>query len=363
MPWTRPTLNEIIVRIENDITSRMTGNAPLLRRALLKILARVWSAVFHILYGLISNEARNILVTTAEGVMLDLHGAERGMTRIAATPASGTVVITGDNGTSVPIETVFVSDAGLEYRTTESGVVSGGTLTLDIECKTFGEQGNLPDGAALTIQVPISGINEAAETGDELDNGVDRETDEDFRARILERMQNPPAGGSRADYIRWAKSVAGVGDAWCFPNFYGAGTVAVVVKATDDSPQPGSGTVTAVQDYIDQDDVRPVTANVVVANLVQRAVVFGITITPDTAEARTAIQANLKSMLERDVAPGGNGGGTDVLYLSHIRKEISKANVLDYTIDSLSIGGSSQPIANYQFPNFDYPLFSSITWG
>lgn len=362
MPWTRPTMSELVTRIENDITSRLTGNAPLLRRALLKIMARVWAAVFHILYGLIQNESRNILVTTAETDKLDEHGSERGVTRIAASPASGPLLITGDNGTVVPLGVVFVADSGLEYRTIETGTISGGVLELDVQCTSFGTQGNLPDEAELTIQIPAAGIDDLAETNAAFTNGVDEETDEAYRARILEHIQNPPAGGSRADFIRWAKSVAGVGDAWCFPNYYGAGTVGVAIKATDAAPQPSGALVTQVQTYIDQDTIRPVTMEVTVSGVVQRAVVFGLTITPDTAEARAAIQDNLKSLLERDIAPGGNGDGTDVLYLSHIRKAISLANVLDYSINTLTIGGSSQPIANYTFPAFDYPLFSSITW-
>lgn len=364
MPWTRPTLAELITRIENDITSRMTGNAPLLRKAMLKILARVWAGLNHILYGLIENEATNILITTSTGDRLDQHAADRGITRLPATAATGSAVVTGVNGTVISQGTILVADSGVEFQTTAVGTIVSGTATIPIICLTFGDSGNLPAAATLTFQLPLDNIDETGETAAAITDGYEQETDDELRARILAKITNPPAGGSRADFIRWAKEASsGVGDAWCFPNYYGAGTVAVVIKATDASPGPSGGLISTVQTYLDRDDIRPVTMDPTVVGVDPQPVVFTLNISPDTAEARTAIQNNLRSLLEKDVAPGGNGGGTDILYISHIRKEIAVANILDYTLSAMTIDGNSVSVtANFQFTSFGYPVFSSITW-
>ena len=56
--------------------------------------------------------------------------------------------------------------------------------------------------------------------------GTDTETDEQLRARILQRIQNPPMGGSAADYVAWALAVPGVTRAWAAPE-QGIGTITV----------------------------------------------------------------------------------------------------------------------------------------
>jgi uncharacterized phage protein gp47/JayE len=58
-------------------------------------------------------------------------------------------------------------------------------------------------------------------------NGSDIESIPDLRARLLERIQNPPSGGAAEDYVAWALEVPGVTRAWVYPKEMGAGTVTV----------------------------------------------------------------------------------------------------------------------------------------
>ena len=51
MPFERPSLQELIARIQADMDSRLDGQ-PWLRRRLLAILARMEGGVAHGLYGL-----------------------------------------------------------------------------------------------------------------------------------------------------------------------------------------------------------------------------------------------------------------------------------------------------------------------
>ena len=64
------------------------------------------------------------------------------------------------------------------------------------------------------------------------------ETDGDYLTRLLNRIQEPPAGGNANDYVQWALAVQNVEDAWCFPLAQGLGTVDVVITA--DSAITGS---------------------------------------------------------------------------------------------------------------------------
>ncbi len=79
------------------------------------------------------------------------------------------------------------------------------------------------------------------------------ETDGDYLARLLNRIQQPPAGGNANDYIQWALAVTNVQNAWCFPLAQGLGTVDVVVTANSavtgseiPSSHADSGTATSL---------------------------------------------------------------------------------------------------------------------
>jgi uncharacterized phage protein gp47/JayE len=60
------------------------------------------------------------------------------------------------------------------------------------------------------------------------------ETDVELLARLLDYIRRPPAGGNSSDYIKWAKEVDYVAEAWCFPLAQGLGTVDVVITADED---------------------------------------------------------------------------------------------------------------------------------
>ncbi len=64
------------------------------------------------------------------------------------------------------------------------------------------------------------------------------ETDAELLARLLADLREPPAGGNRADYVRWAMEVTDVAAAWCVPLGNGVGTVDVLILA--DAAQTGS---------------------------------------------------------------------------------------------------------------------------
>lgn len=73
------------------------------------------------------------------------------------------------------------------------------------------------------------------------------ETDSEFLDRLLTYIRRPPAGGNKYDYIKWAKELDYVAEAWCFPLAQGLGTVDVVIMADEDttsSELPSSHVIT-----------------------------------------------------------------------------------------------------------------------
>jgi uncharacterized phage protein gp47/JayE len=186
---------------------------------------------------------------------------------------------------------------------------------------TAGIVGNLPDGDALNLVTAIPGVDTAMLLGD-MSGGVDTETDDQLRERILFRIQNPPMGGSQADYVRWAMAVPGVTRAWAACEI-GPGTMTVRFLMDDLYPDnhglPQPADIEVVSDYIDSK--RPVTVK---DCFVMAPILFfyDITIrnlTNDDPTVRAHIETSIKDMEFVRSKPG------QTMYRSWVDEAISQA--------------------------------------
>lgn len=329
MAFERPTLAELVDRIQQDFVSRLPLEGSVLRRSMVQVLARVVAGAAHLLHGHLEYQARQIFPDTADENNVLRWGALFGIERLAPTFASGSVAFTGTNGTVIPAGTVLVRADGEEYTTDADVTIASGTATAAVTASEAGEAGNADVATALTLESPISGVDADPTVSVELAGGTDEEDLEDYRTRILERMRAAPHGGAADDYIAWAKEVNGVTRVWATPNGMGAGTVLVRFMRDDDSGSaiPSSGEVTTVQTYLDS--VRPVTAAVTVAAPTAAPLNFTLSVEPDTSAVRAAVTAELTDLLRSETAPG------ETLLLSKIRTAIGIATGLeDYTLTS-----------------------------
>ena len=107
-----------------------------------------------------------------------------------------------------------------------------------------------------------------------------------------------------------------------FAGELGLGTVTVRFMTDDTTADgiPDGASVAAVQALIDQEDRRPVTADVTVVAPVAKPLDLVISgLTPASAEVQAAVIANLTDLLRREASPGAT------ILLSHIREAISIA--------------------------------------
>lgn len=319
MPFARPSLTDLIDRAAADIEAGLPGADARLRRSNLGVLARMHAAGVHGLYGYLEWLARQLMVDTAETVFLDRFAGIWGVLRRPAAFASGNVTVAGTDGVVVPAGTQLQRSDGVAYATAADATVVGGVAVLPVAAVDAGAAGNAGPGTQMTLVQPISGL---AGTGvvaaGGITQGAERETDEALRARIEARIQQPPMGGSAADYVAWALEVPGVTRAWCYPLENGVGTVVVrFVRDDDASMIPDAAEVATVQAYIAER--RPVTAQATVLAPTAVALDMTIQLTPNTAAVRTAVQAELADLLRREATPGGT------ILLSHLREAISVA--------------------------------------
>lgn len=356
MPFTRPTLQTIIDRIEADIVSRLIGQVALLRNALLTILAKVFAGAIHTCYGYLDYISINFLPDLAEAYWLERYGVQYNLPRLAAAFAEGDVKFTGSNGTYIPIDTKLVRDDGIEYITTAGGTISGGELTLNAESLVAGLDSNTEAGILFTIFTPIAGVDDAVEVVT-MGGGTDEETDDVYRARLLFRIQHTPAGGAEHDYVTLGMTVDGIAGIFVFGNYNGInpelGYVTVVVLGV--SPKiPGAGLLTDVENVLAP--IVPITADLVVDPITEATIDIDISITPNTTEVQDAIEASIEELFDVDGAPGGT------ITISRLRNAIATAGPTDYEITDIEVDTVSIGVDDIVLTDHDYPILGTVTF-
>lgn len=315
MAWNRPTLAELIARVESDFSTKFFGTAAALRRGVLRVLARVWAGVVYLLHLYQAWKYDQGFAHLADDDQLDRHGQEVGVYRKAPTYASGVVLFTGTEGSPIEQGTLVQTSAQVEYQTTADAVVEfGGTVSVTITALVAGVAGNLDAGSTVSLVTPLPGIDPDATTAAGISGGSDLEGPEDYRARILYKKRNPPQGGADADYVIWATAVAPVTDAWVFPNFPEANSVTVRVANYNTSPPVlTTDEVAGVLAYLTDRTRKPVTADVRVASVQPSAVAVAAQLRPLNASTQAAATAELENLFSahgRDAGDPGAPGTT-----------------------------------------------------
>lgn len=211
------------------------------------------------------------------GIFLELLGEAKGLKKHEPTKAVGEgFVFTGLPGTPVPKGSIVatVSDGtapSVEFETLADVVVGeDGRAVVDIRALEPGIIGNVPRNAIQVLMKPIDGITSITNPN-ETTGGAEEEDEEAFRVRVVEAFENVPLSGARSDYIRWAKEIDGVGQAFVIPEWKGPETGTVKVLILDSNFQPANHTlIDAVQLHIAPDGrlgggLAPIGAEVTVA--------------------------------------------------------------------------------------------------
>lgn len=173
----------------------MTDKNPLIK--IIKVvsypIALYWSAL-ESLYN-------NRWISTATDSTLDEVVQYLGLTRRQGTKAVANVTFSGDDLTFIPEEFLLetVAEKPIQFQTTESGYIGGGSITLQVEALETGIDGNVAANTITEVVNPISGLDSVTNT-DEAQGGGERETDQELRERYYESYDR--AGGSTLTAIR-----------------------------------------------------------------------------------------------------------------------------------------------------------------
>jgi hypothetical protein len=197
------------------------------------ILATSIANIGLIQYSNLRIQDDNADVLKATGKALDDKRDGYGLPEVPASAASGKIEVEVTSGSpTLPDQTEFTLPNGLR------GVVDGlhfglsdgdevAVYTLDKGIDT-----NLAAGEEVSFVSPPSGIATEAvvSASDPLTGGLDAETDERKRARILNRLRSVPAGGNWGHKIETAlNNLATVQYAFSYPALGGPGSEKLVI--------------------------------------------------------------------------------------------------------------------------------------
>ena len=338
----RPSLSDIVTRIQNDAQSRLTKDE--LSRSDLNVFIRVIAGASHSIYQAIDYYKDQLFSDSAETSFLERRAGIFNIARKTASRAAGAVTFEFyNNAVDVSIGTLLKSSAGYQYKTTTSPTSAG---VANVRAVIAGSAYNLAADEVLSLVNSIEGVKQATVTT-ELTGGTDAETDTELRARVLARTQEPPRQGTKADYVAWALEVDGVGYAWCYPKELGDGTVTVRILDTN-GDFPNEALLTKCKEYITSKC--SILATVYVESPIAQPCDITLSITPDTLAVRSTAETALKKLFKDEAIPG------NTIYLSHINACLSSvANETDHVITS--------PAADFVAKSNSYLLtLGNITW-
>lgn len=207
MPFSRPTLRDLVRRVVSDVETRLDSPVARLRHTTENVLARAIAGLSHSLHGHLQWIAENVVWDTA-GPLTRRWASIFGIDMLPAVRATGQVTVSGTIGTLIPAGTTWSRADGVLYELLADYTTDSDPDNVNgCRCKTAGAIGNADAGTPLTITSPLAGLNAAAVVGgDKFEGGVDQETDVALLDRWLFRLRKPPSGGGPGDYVRWAKS-------------------------------------------------------------------------------------------------------------------------------------------------------------
>lgn len=172
----------------------------------------------------------------ADGEFLDLHGKSKSLPRKQAFPAYVEESFYGAEGTAIPKGFVVTTEAtetddAIEFVTIEAATIpADGYVNITCMSNLAGIAANVIAGSITVIPAPLDGLV-SVENLSGASGGADIESDDDYRARLMEYDENQGLSfvGNDADYKRWAEEVDGVGKAVIIPAQDDSGYVYIIL--------------------------------------------------------------------------------------------------------------------------------------
>lgn len=344
------SLQDLVRIVENALAVQFYGQSTVLRKTVLKVLAHVLGAALYMMTLIAKRIWKNRFVSTCDVSALEGFGTEFGIPHKVPLKSSGTAIVTLEDGelsVTIPQGTVLVNeDTGIEYEVSNEVYVDTGHVGIPVVAIDVGADSDLGEGVVLSFRdTPVVGVasieTELISGGVadpvEVDGDVQvwGELAEDYRARLLNRIQNPVHGGAANDYYGWATRFSFITDAFVFPNQPETNSVSVALANYNSANiVPTEDQVAEVKSYIEDDVRRPVTADVRVFAVTPVPVTITASVAPYNQYVRESVTTAIKQYLQK-MQPG-----TSVDFETLRLHVLSNSTAKNFFIQSVTKSGS-----------------------
>lgn len=265
MTSTTPTTKQINDNIIAQLEASLNQAIPLLPKAFLRVLAKIFAAVFVMLYKYGGFVFLQIFVDTAANQDTEINGKivnpliSWGRLIGTGNPAPATnaellinVAVTNQSGFLPSNAQLINANNGVTYLTLGSVALDSANIQVTIKAVSDqsggngqGTIGNLQVNDIVSFANPLPNISRDAVVVSQSVTGADGETTQAYRQRITDRFQKRPQGGAYADYELWGEEPAGILN--IYPYTGNPGEVNIYVEATTQSSGNADGIPTNAQ--------------------------------------------------------------------------------------------------------------------
>lgn len=213
MPTSLPSVTSIVQKARQAFRAQLPGSDAWAFPNSLNVVSKVIGALTWGMLGRVADLDNSRFISKAQGPALVARCAELGITQWQAQYAAGKVDLDGPASYQLAAGATFTSPSGLTYTTAAPVTLSNaGVGTVQVTCSVTGTQGNVAPLAPLTCS--DNNITSAVVDASGIGGGAAIETYESLRKRGLFRLQNPPMGGSAADYVTWVQQALPFSEVW-----------------------------------------------------------------------------------------------------------------------------------------------------
>jgi len=253
---------ESLQRLENILGRKIHQADPL------NLLLSTLVYEFIVLKNDINYTANQNLLAFATGEALDRLGELVGVYRLPAQASRTTLRFYTDSPKAfdivIPAETKATPDQKIFFKTTQEAVIKAGDTFVDVEavCEEDGTVGNgFLAGQINMLSTPIPYIVKVENITTSM-YGTDVESDEHLKERIRLAPESFSNAGSKGAYIFHTKSAhQDIADVSVFTPQAGVVKVVFILK---DGVLPSADMINTVQNYLNDEKIRPLTDQVIV---------------------------------------------------------------------------------------------------
>lgn len=344
------SLKKLKEKILNQYYSELNPLENTPKYDLVKVIANVEAGIYHSLLGDVEFLKKQIFPDTAEREYLRAHWSDR-VPPLYPEVASGSILIKGTSGVSIPEGCVFSSKQGNNYFTNKTYIVeTDGSVEMEVQAENAGSDSNLKEGTKLTLSSNlIANVESEAIVKREIAGGTDGETDENYLLRVLNYSKGN-LNGKQGDFETWAlNSSSEVSKAWEFKNFNVFGALLItVIGGNADTGFYKVSNVQRVQEYIES-VAPPIIFTVKAADLVYINLTIDLLQKEDTMVNRKRCENILTQYFLEKAKPN---------------MDINSSVLRDLIVDAISITYAKVTIedGDKYINQLQFPVLGSILW-